>query len=154
MGSSSSPIDDWQTVAGKLANCLRYACDAGRITAQVADEADSVLLAYRRKLDEPVALTGPADKSITLDDLLEKAAEVLPEGWSLRIDVERGSGGVTMIRPDGSEEDIQPEDMNIKEQFARAILLCCNEATTILFTEMPPVTPTSNVEEREDRHRV
>jgi hypothetical protein len=40
---------------------------------------------------------------VTLEKAIDRAAEVLPDGWRLRIDVERGAATVSIIRPDGSE---------------------------------------------------
>lgn len=45
-----------------------------------------------------------------IDDLLEMAARDLPEGWSVRIEVERGAAWVKIVAPDGVEYDIDSDE--------------------------------------------
>lgn len=66
----------------------------------------------------------------SLNDELDYAAEHLPEGWSIRIDVERGVGSVTAIRPDGTEVDMHDGESDLSEQFRTAIRLAYDEIDT------------------------
>jgi hypothetical protein len=56
-----------------------------------------------------------------IDDLLEMAARDLPEGWSVRIEVERGAAWVKAIAPDGVEYDIDSDEAEIADLVRDAI---------------------------------
>ena len=56
-----------------------------------------------------------------IDDLLEMAARVLPEGWSVRIEVERGAAWVKTVAPDGVEYDIDSDEAEIADLVRDAI---------------------------------
>jgi hypothetical protein len=53
-GKAPATTEEWARMAGRLANCLRQACDAGLRKGSVMDEADAALLAYRKLLDKPI----------------------------------------------------------------------------------------------------
>jgi len=63
----------------------------------------------------------------TLEELIEIAAEHLPEGWQIEIRVENGSGTVTAFRPDGSEVHMDDGENDMAQQFRDAILLARDE---------------------------
>lgn len=42
---------------------------------------------------------------LALGRALEHAAEALPEGWTITVEVERGSGSVLLYNPQGDEVD-------------------------------------------------
>lgn len=56
-----------------------------------------------------------------INDLLEMAARDLPEGWSVRIEVERGSAWVNTIAPDGVEYEIDSDEAEIADLVRDAI---------------------------------
>ena len=56
-----------------------------------------------------------------IDDLLEMAARDLPEGWSVRIEVERGAAWVKAIAPDGVKHDIDSDEAEITDLVRDAI---------------------------------
>lgn len=62
-----------------------------------------------------------------LEQQIEHACEHLPEGWRIRIDIEKHSGTVTAIRPDDSEVDMGDGESDITEQFVNACLLARDE---------------------------
>jgi len=64
----------------------------------------------------------------TLEKNIEMAAGNLPPGWSLRIDVENGWGGVTAIRPDGTEVDMDTGANCLAEQVADVMALARDES--------------------------
>jgi len=63
----------------------------------------------------------------TLEQNIEMAAGNLPPGWSLRIDVKNGWGGVTAIRPDGTEVDMDTGANCLAEQVADVMALARDE---------------------------
>jgi len=42
---------------------------------------------------------------LALGRAMEHAAETLPEGWTITVEVERGSGSVLLYTPEGDEVD-------------------------------------------------
>lgn len=52
---------------------------------------------------------------------IEHAAEVLPFGWEVSIDVERGAASVYVYAPDGSRTDIPQNGEYLSEQIERGI---------------------------------
>lgn len=64
---------------------------------------------------------------MTLEQRIESACEHLPEGWRIRIDIEKHSGTVTAIRPDESEVDMGDGESDIEEQVAAVIVLASDE---------------------------
>ena len=65
----------------------------------------------------------------SLDELLNNAAENLPEGWQIKIEVEKDSGSITAIRPNGSEVDMYDPDEEMEDQFWAALILAGFESS-------------------------
>jgi hypothetical protein len=63
----------------------------------------------------------------TLEQLIEAAAEHLPDGWEIRIEVQHEYGEVIVTRPDGTEVQMQDGESDIREQFKNAGLLIRDE---------------------------
>lgn len=61
---------------------------------------------------------------MTLEKALEHAAEHLPEGWTVHISVEKGSGWVNAERPDGTMVDMYEDETDLEEQRRAAALSC------------------------------
>lgn len=57
-----------------------------------------------------------------MDELLELAAKLLPEGWQIRIDAERNAASVTLIDPAGKETDMHIDRAPLSFQFKGAIV--------------------------------
>lgn len=51
---------------------------------------------------------------------IERAASDLPDGWSIRIDLEAGAGSVCAVDPQGREFDIDSGDL-FSEQINEAV---------------------------------
>lgn len=66
---------------------------------------------------------------MSLEKAIDHAAEHLPSSWSIRIDVERYSGSVTLIRPDGSEIDLHDGESDMAEQVMNAVKVAHDEST-------------------------
>ena len=66
---------------------------------------------------------------MTLEKRIESACEYLPEGWRIRIDIERDAADVTAIRPDGSEVPMSDGERDIEEQLTDAICLARDETS-------------------------
>lgn len=64
---------------------------------------------------------------MTLEQRIESACEYLPEGWRIRIDIERDAADVTAIRPDGTEVHMSDGERDIEEQVTDAICLAGDE---------------------------
>ena len=64
---------------------------------------------------------------MSLEQLIDDAAENLPEGWSIRIEVENGCGEVIAERPDGSTVMMADGESDICEQFRNACILIRDE---------------------------
>jgi hypothetical protein len=56
-----------------------------------------------------------------MDDVMQRAAGCLPEGYELRIELERGAGWCELYRPDGSQHDQEFEGDTLAEQVNEAI---------------------------------
>jgi len=56
-----------------------------------------------------------------IDDLLEMAARDLPQGWSVRIEVQRGAAWVKAVAPDGVEYEIDSDEADIADLVRDAI---------------------------------
>jgi signal transduction histidine kinase len=58
-----------------------------------------------------------------LKNAIEEAARYLPDGWSIEIRVEKGSGCVYLMKPDGTEVPIDDHDrVGLEDCVRRAIL--------------------------------
>jgi len=68
-----------------------------------------------------------------IESLIESAAEHLPYGWEIRIHVEKGSGLVIAVRPDGSEVAMCDGESDIAEQFRLAMCLAEDETAADLM---------------------
>ena len=64
---------------------------------------------------------------MSLENLINDAAEVLPEGWIVRIEVEKGAGWVKVIRPDGTEVEIEDDECDMAEMFQDAVGMVMDE---------------------------
>lgn len=64
---------------------------------------------------------------MTLEKQIDRACEHLPEGWRIRIDIEKHSGTVTAIRPDESEVDMGDGESDLAEQVASVVRLSIDE---------------------------
>ena len=64
---------------------------------------------------------------MTLEKRIESACEYLPEGWRIRIDIERDAADVTAVRPDGTEVHMSDGERDIEEQVTDAIFLARDE---------------------------
>lgn len=63
----------------------------------------------------------------SLEQLIEMAAENLPEDWEIRIEVQHEYGAVIVTRPDGTEVYVSDGENSIREQFRDAGLLIRDE---------------------------
>ena len=66
---------------------------------------------------------------MTLEKRIESACEYLPEGWRIRIAIERDAADVTAIRPDGTEVHMSDGERDIEEQVTDAIFLARDETS-------------------------
>lgn len=66
---------------------------------------------------------------MTLEKRIESACEYLPEGWRIRIDIERDAADVTAIRPGGTEVHMSDGERDIEEQVTDAICLARDETS-------------------------
>lgn len=68
---------------------------------------------------------GSVEFNQRLGAAIERAAESLPDGWQLVIDVERGAGSVSLLGPDGYTDldDFAGDDLadSIENAVAHAI---------------------------------
>jgi hypothetical protein len=55
---------------------------------------------------------------MSLEELANAACEHLPDGWELELKLERGSGGVTLFDPCGTDPEISFDgnDLSLDEQ--------------------------------------
>ena|GEM_PF-3474712 len=87
-------LDGLPTPAGAPSQEL---LEAAALAAQNPVEGD----AQQRRKDQRCLEIGRA---------AERAAEILPDGYEIRIDIERGAGTVHLIHPDGSEHYVDNHD--------------------------------------------
>lgn len=64
---------------------------------------------------------------MNLEQALEHAAEHLPDGWQIKIEVEKGAGWVTAIRPDETEVGMSDAEDDFSDQVVNAIRLAHDE---------------------------
>ncbi len=64
---------------------------------------------------------------MTLEQRIEDAAERLPEGWSITIEVENGAASITVNRPDGTAAHIDDDERDIAELFSCAVAFVRDE---------------------------
>jgi hypothetical protein len=74
-------------------------------------------------------MTGSEEDEMTLEKRIESACEYLPEGWRIRIDIERDAADVTAIRPDGTKVHMSDGERDIEEQVTDAICLARDETS-------------------------
>lgn len=70
------------------------------------------------------------------NDAMQKIAEQLPIGWTVMIELERGSGSVMLFDPDGKEVQMEYDESGIKEK-----LLFALELAEAQNSEVPLVCP-------------
>lgn len=70
-----------------------------------------------------------------LEKAIDSACGNLPDGWRIRIDIEHGYGGVTAIRPDGTEVDMYEDETDMAEQVCAVIRLAHDEAEADKITD-------------------
>jgi hypothetical protein len=64
---------------------------------------------------------------MNLDKLIESAAECLPDGWSIMLEVEKGAMSINAIRPDQTKIPLDDCDRDISELFGDAIRVAFDE---------------------------
>jgi hypothetical protein len=64
---------------------------------------------------------------MTLEETVNKAAEVLVDGWSIVISVEKDSASVEAVRPDGTRVQMDDGEADLQEQVSSAIALAKDE---------------------------
>lgn len=72
---------------------------------------------------------------MTLEKALEHAAEHLPEGWTVHVSVEKGSGWVNAERPDGTMVDMHDDETDLEEQVRNAVRLAHDEIAAEALSE-------------------
>ncbi len=65
---------------------------------------------------------------MNLEQAIDHAAEHLPDGWEIRISIERGAGYAEAIRPDFSEVGMDTGDLDLAEQVLEAVRLAHDES--------------------------
>ena len=75
------------------------------------------------------SMTGSEEDEMTLEKRIESACDYLPEGWRIRIDIERDAADVTAIRPDGTKVHMSDGERDIEEQVTDAICLARDETS-------------------------
>ena len=58
-------------------------------------------------------------------DALQTLARLLPEGWSIQIDVERGAGSVTLFAPEDTMYEIDAGQGSIEADMLEALRFAC-----------------------------
>ena len=58
-------------------------------------------------------------------EALQTLAHKLPDGWSLQIDIERGSGSVTLYAPEDTMYEIDTGGGSIEEDMLEALRFAC-----------------------------
>jgi hypothetical protein len=56
-----------------------------------------------------------------LDEAVNHAAANLPEGWSIMIQVEHGSGWVELYNQEGGKVELNNSDMDLAESVSHAV---------------------------------
>jgi hypothetical protein len=64
---------------------------------------------------------------MTLEQRIEDAAGILPEGWSITIEVENGAASIVVHRPDGTVAHIDDDERDISELFSCAVAFVRDE---------------------------
>jgi hypothetical protein len=57
-------------------------------------------------------------------DALQMLARLLPEGWNIQIDIERGAGSVTLFAPEDTMYEIDSGGESIEAGHARSAAFC------------------------------
>jgi hypothetical protein len=76
-----------------------------------------------------------------IDELVEMAARDLPDGWSVRIEVENGAAWVKTIAPDGIEYEIDSDAAEIADVVRDAIEVATVNASNERRQEPPERKP-------------
>lgn len=72
---------------------------------------------------------------MNLEKALEHAAEHLPEGWTVHISVENGSGWVRAFRPDGTMVEMHDDETVFEEQVRCVVRLAHDEIAADALSE-------------------
>jgi hypothetical protein len=64
---------------------------------------------------------------MTLEKRIEFICEHMPDGWSVLIKLEKHSGFVVAVRPNGTEVDMDDGERDIEEQLADAYFFARDE---------------------------
>ena len=64
---------------------------------------------------------------MAIEQHIESLCESLPEGWSVRIEIERGCGEVIAVRPNGTEVAMSDGENDIEDQLMAAYFLARDE---------------------------
>lgn len=67
------------------------------------------------------------EREVSIESAIEFAATKLPSGWSVRIEVEKGSAWVEAIRPDGTKVDIVDDEYDLEQLVGEAVRLALDE---------------------------
>lgn len=59
--------------------------------------------------------------ALSLENMINRAAGALPEGWQIQVEVEAGYGGVVVTSPDGTKTPIEQDDADLPQKFQAAI---------------------------------
>lgn len=58
-------------------------------------------------------------------DALQTLAKILPEGWNIQIDIERGAGSVTLFAPEDTMYEIDTGGEGIEADLLEALRFAC-----------------------------
>jgi len=58
-------------------------------------------------------------------DALQTLAKMLPEGWNIQIDIERGAGSVTLFAPEDTMYEIDTGGESIEADMLEALRFAC-----------------------------
>ena len=93
------------------------------------EECDCGLEAALKSLSSPAVPKEITLQQRTLEDLINLAAETLPENWEIVIETQQGYGEVIVHNPNGSIMPMFQDDTTITQQFANALSLAKIEAS-------------------------
>lgn len=63
----------------------------------------------------------PSKSSCALNQLINRACSELPEGWNIRIEMERNAGWVELLNPDGEEVEFPSDHEHLADSLLDAI---------------------------------
>ncbi|WP_280192661.1 hypothetical protein [Delftia sp. PS-11] len=107
----AAPWKDHQTarLVNDLRDCAKTYHAAGQLRERIAFIVVPLCDQLKAAQAAPAAPAVDAPKELDpgLSREVYRACEDLPEGWSIRIDLENGYGSVKLIDPDGEENELQ-----------------------------------------------